>query len=191
MSSSTPNLRAENREQRTDHPTNILPAAVLTVSDSCAKGENTDLSGPAVVEVLTRHKFSVMTTKIVPDDTLAISNAIVLLTDEARLDVTTGGTGIAQRDVTPEATRMVCTRIVEGIAEHMRAEGMKKTPLAALSRGICGVREKRNSEVSDGQDGIFSNATAKRASMAVFARHRACVMRDESRRRCREVDISA
>ena len=142
MSSSTPNLRAENREQRTDHPTNILPAAVLTVSDSCAKGENTDLSGPAVVEVLTRHKFSVVTTEIVPDDTLAISHAIVVLTDEARLVVTTGGTGIAQRDVTPEATRMVCTRIVEGIAEHMRAEGMKKTPLAALSRGICGVREK-------------------------------------------------
>ena len=56
--------------------------------------------------------------------------------------VASGGTGIAQRDVTPEATRMVCTRIVEGIAEHMRAEGMKKTPLAALSRGICGVREK-------------------------------------------------
>ena len=101
-----------------------------------------DSSGPAVVEALTRHKFSVVATEVVPDETLAISNAIVLLTGEARLVVTTGGTGIAQRDVTPEATRMVCTRTVEGVAERMRAEGIKKTPLAALSRGICGVREK-------------------------------------------------
>ncbi len=133
MSSSTPNPET---------PANLFPTAVLTVSDSCAKGQATDVSGPAVVEVLTRHKFSVVATEIVPDDTVAISNALVLLTDEARLVVTTGGTGIAQRDVTPEATRMVCTRTVEGIAERMRAEGIKKTPLAALSRGICGIREK-------------------------------------------------
>ncbi len=142
MSSSTPNLRTEDREQRTGNPTEILTAAVLTVSDSCAKGERTDRSGPAITEILTRHKFSVVATEIVPDDTLAISNAIVLLTGEARLVVTTGGTGVAQRDVTPEATRMVCTRVLEGVAERMRAEGTKKTPLAALSRGICGVREK-------------------------------------------------
>jgi molybdopterin adenylyltransferase len=142
MSSSTTNLGTGNRELRTENPTQLLTAAVLTVSDSCSKGENPDRSGPAVVEVLTRHKFFVVATEIVPDDTLAISNAIVLLTDAARLVVTTGGTGIAQRDVTPEATRMVCTRIVEGIAERMRSEGSKKTPLAALSRGICGVREK-------------------------------------------------
>jgi molybdopterin adenylyltransferase len=142
MSSSTPNLRTANRELQTDHPTELFTAAVLTVSDSCAKGERTDLSGPAIIEALTRHKFSVVATEIVPDDTLAISNAIVLLTDEARLVVTTGGTGVAQRDVTPEATRMVCNRTVEGVAERMRAEGIKKTPLAALSRGICAVREK-------------------------------------------------
>src|SRR5689334_21174206 len=122
-----------------DRSTNILTAAVLTVNDSRAKGENADRSGPAVVEVLTRYKFSVVATEIVLDDTLAISNAIVLLADEARLVVTTGGTGLALRDVTPEVTRMVCTHIVEGIAERIRAEGMKKTPLAALSRGICGV----------------------------------------------------
>jgi len=142
MSSSTPNLRTENRELRTANPTEILTAAVLTVSDSCAKGERTDVSGPAIVDALTRHKFSVVATEIVPDDILAISNAIVLLADEANLVVTTGGTGIAQRDVTPEATRMVCTRTVEGVAERMRAEGIKKTPLASLSRGICGVRER-------------------------------------------------
>ncbi len=142
MSSSTPNLRTVNRERETGNPPEILTAAVLTVSDSCAKGERTDLSGPAVAECLTRHKFSVVATETVPDDTLAISNAIVLLTDEARLVVTTGGTGIAARDVTPEATRMVCARVLEGIAERMRAEGARKTPLAALSRGICGIREQ-------------------------------------------------
>jgi molybdenum cofactor synthesis domain-containing protein len=135
MSSSTPN-------QEIHQSSETLTAAVLTVSDSCAKGDRIDLSGPAVAEALARHKFFVVATEVVPDDALAISNAIVLLTDEARLVVTTGGTGIAQRDVTPEATRMVCSRVVEGVAERMRAEGIKKTPLAALSRGICAVREK-------------------------------------------------
>ena len=142
MSSSTPNLGTGNQEQRTGNPSEILTAAVLTVSDSSARGERADVSGPAVVECLTRHKFSVVATETVPDDVLAISNAIVLLTAEARLVVTTGGTGIAARDVTPEATRMVCGRILEGVGERMRAEGAKKTPFAALSRGICAVREK-------------------------------------------------
>ena len=140
MSSSTPNLGTENQEQRTGNPSELLTAAVLTVSDSSARGERADLSGPAVVECLSRHKFSVVATEIVADDTLAIANAIVSLAEEARLVVTTGGTGIATRDVTPEATRMVCTRILEGIPERMRVEGAKKTPLAALSRGICGIR---------------------------------------------------
>jgi molybdopterin adenylyltransferase len=142
MSSSTANPGTGDREPRTDESTQFLSAAVLTVSDSCAKGENKDVSGPAVAEALLRHQFTVVATEIVPDDTLTISNAIVLLTDQARLVVTTGGTGIAARDVTPEATRMVCTRLLEGVAERMRAEGIKKTPLAALSRGVCAVRER-------------------------------------------------
>lgn len=120
----------------------ILTAAVLTVSDSSSRGERPDLSGPAVFEALTRHNFSVVATEIVPDDRLAISNAIVLLADEVRLVVTTGGTGIAPRDVTPEATRAICDRLLEGVAERMRAEGVKKTPFAALSRGVCGVKDK-------------------------------------------------
>jgi molybdenum cofactor synthesis domain-containing protein len=142
MSSSTPNLRTGNQELRSDHPPKVFTAAVLTVSDSAAKAERVDLSGPAVVDVLARRNFSVVATEIVPDDQLAISNAIVLLTDEARLVVTTGGTGIAIRDVTPEATRAVCDRVIEGVAERMRSEGAKKTPLAALSRGLCCVRGK-------------------------------------------------
>ena len=116
-----------------------LTAAVLTVSDSSARGERVDLSGPAVAEILKRKKFTVVATEIVADDQENIQQAIVRLAAKARLVATTGGTGIAERDVTPEATRAVCTRILEGIAERMRFEGSKKTPMAALSRAICGV----------------------------------------------------
>ncbi|PYV46507.1 MAG: molybdenum cofactor biosynthesis protein [Acidobacteria bacterium] len=114
-------------------------AAVLTVSDSCARGERNDLSGPAVSRVLQEHQFSVVESRIVADDHGAIQKAIVELARKARLVVTTGGTGISARDVTPEATRTVCGRMLDGISERMRREGEKKTPFAVLSRGICGV----------------------------------------------------
>jgi molybdopterin adenylyltransferase len=117
-----------------------LSAAVITVSDSCARGERTDLSGPAVADVLKKHNFVIAGTMTVPDEEAAIQQALLSWVSRARLVVTTGGTGIATRDVTPEATRAVCERILEGVAERMRAEGAKKTPLAALSRAICGVR---------------------------------------------------
>jgi len=132
MSSSTPEVSI--RES--------LTAAVLTVSDSSARGERADLSGPAVAEILKRKNFVVVAAEIVADDQPAIQQAIIRLAGKARLVVTTGGTGIAGRDVTPEATRAVCTRLLEGIAERMRFEGSKKTPMAALSRAVCGVREK-------------------------------------------------
>ncbi len=118
----------------------ILTAAVLTVSDSSSRGLREDLSGPALVEALTKNNFQVMVTEVVPDDRTHIENALLQLSEKARLVVSTGGTGLAERDVTPEATRAVCQRIVDGISERMRLEGSKKTPLAALSRGICGVR---------------------------------------------------
>jgi molybdopterin adenylyltransferase len=122
--------------------TEVLSAAVLTVSDSSARGERADLSGPAVAEILQRKTFAVVATEIVADDQPAIQQAIIRLTGQVRLVVTTGGTGIAERDVTPEATRAVCTRFLDGIAERMRFEGSKKTPMAALSRALCGVRGK-------------------------------------------------
>ena len=106
-------------------------------------GERADLSGPAVAEILQQRNFAVVATEIVADDQAAIQEAIIQLAGKARLVVTTGGTGIAERDVTPEATRAVCDRLLEGVAERMRFEGSKKTPLAALSRGICGVRGSR------------------------------------------------
>lgn len=117
-----------------------MKAAVVTVSDSAARGLREDLSGPAVVAALRQRGFDVVLTSVVPDDVARIQAAIIEAADYAQLIVTTGGTGLSPRDVTPEATRAICQRLVEGVAERMRAEGMKKTPLAALSRGVCGTR---------------------------------------------------
>jgi molybdenum cofactor synthesis domain-containing protein len=117
-----------------------LTAAVITVSDSSSRGERADLGGPAVAEALEKEKFKVVAREIVPDEETAIRDALVRLSGQARFVVTTGGTGIAKRDVTPEATRTVCDRLLEGIAERMRAEGAKSTKFAALSRSVCGVR---------------------------------------------------
>jgi molybdenum cofactor synthesis domain-containing protein len=117
-------------------------AAVITVSDSCARGERVDVSGPAVAEVLGKSGFRVTAKQIVQDDSMQIQNALVHLALEVRLIVTTGGTGIAERDVTPEATEAICERVIDGVAERMRSEGYRKTPFAALSRGVCGVRGK-------------------------------------------------
>jgi molybdopterin adenylyltransferase len=132
MSSSTPKSK----------PPGISTAAVLTVSDSSARGERADLSGPAVVDLLKQHNFQVVSTQIVADNQGAIRRVLIQLAGRARLVVTTGGTGIALRDVTPEATRAVCSRLLDGVAERMRSEGTKKTPFAALSRGVCGLRGK-------------------------------------------------
>jgi molybdopterin adenylyltransferase len=120
----------------------VLTAAVVTVSDSCARGERTDVSGPAVAEALKNLGFRVVGARVVPDDSMQIQNALVHLALEARFIVTTGGTGIALRDVTPEATAAICDRLIDGVGERMRLQGAKKTTFAALSRGVCGVREK-------------------------------------------------
>ena len=115
-------------------------AAVLTISDSSFLKEREDLSGPAVVKLLQTGGFKVIHNSILPDEKDAIAARLIECSEVARLVVTVGGTGIALRDVTPEATRTVVQRLIEGIPEKMRVEGAKKTPLAALSRGICGVR---------------------------------------------------
>ena len=119
---------------------NLPTAAVLTVSDSCSRGEKKDLSGPAVAEALERGGFQVIARGLVADERGAIQEKLIEMCRSARLVVTTGGTGIAPRDVTPEATRAVCERVIEGIAERIRAEGTRKTRFAALSRAVCGVR---------------------------------------------------
>jgi len=123
-------------------PKPVLNAAVVTVSDSCARGERQDASGPAVAALLQELAFSVIVREVVPDDEIKIQNLLIRLAREVPLIVTAGGTGIGARDVTPEATTKVCDRLLQGVAEKMRSDGMKKTPLAALSRGVCGVRGK-------------------------------------------------
>lgn len=115
-------------------------AAVVTVSDSCSRGDREDRSGPAVSDVLKNLRFSVLVHEVVPDNLIQIQNLLIRLSREVRFIATTGGTGIAARDVTPEATKAVCDRLLDGVAERMRTEGTKKTPFAALSRGLCGVR---------------------------------------------------
>lgn len=117
-----------------------LTAVVITVSDSCSRGERQDLSGPAVAECLCKLHFNVVAQEIVPDEIIQIQNLLIRLAREVQFIVTTGGTGIATRDVTPEATISVCDRILDGVAERVRTEGMKHTPHAALSRGVCGIR---------------------------------------------------
>jgi molybdenum cofactor synthesis domain-containing protein len=99
-----------------------------------------DLSGPALVRELEAAGFKVVHSSVLPDEKDAISARLIECSEITRLVVTTGGTGIAARDVTPEATLAVCERVLEGVAQKMRLEGMKKTPLAALSRAVCGTR---------------------------------------------------
>jgi molybdopterin adenylyltransferase len=126
-------------KQTDQSPSPTLNAAVLTISDSSARGERVDQSGPAVAQVLREHGFVVIAAEVCPDERSEIQRTILNLAGNANLVVTTGGTGIAARDVTPEATRAVCDRLIEGISERIRSEGSKKTPFAALGRGVCGV----------------------------------------------------
>jgi molybdopterin adenylyltransferase len=114
-------------------------AVVLTMSDRCSRGEQVDVSGPAVRELLESAGVKVVAAEILPDELNLIAAALRRHSASAGLIVTTGGTGLAARDVTPEATRLVCERIVDGLAELMRAEGLRHTPLAALSRAVCGT----------------------------------------------------
>jgi molybdopterin adenylyltransferase len=114
-------------------------AVVLTMSDRCSRGEQADLSGPAVRQLLDAAGVNVVAAEILPDELDLIAAALRRHAASAGLIVTTGGTGLAARDVTPEATRLVCERMVDGLAERMRTEGLQHTPFAALSRAVCGT----------------------------------------------------
>jgi molybdopterin adenylyltransferase len=114
-------------------------AIVLTISDRCWRREQVDLSGPAVCQLLKAAGVSVVTAETLPDEADLIAAGLRRHAESANLIVTTGGTGLAARDVTPEATRLVCERMVDGLAERMRADGLLHTPFAALSRGVCGT----------------------------------------------------
>ena len=116
-----------------------MKAAVLTVSDSVVAGTREDRSGDVLTALLQADGFEVAR-RIVPDDRDAIAEALADLAGRAQLVLTTGGTGVAPRDVTPEATRTVIEREAPGIAEAIRAESIAKTPHALLSRGVAGLR---------------------------------------------------
>ncbi|MBZ5544889.1 MAG: MogA/MoaB family molybdenum cofactor biosynthesis protein [Acidobacteriia bacterium] len=117
-------------------------AKILVLSDSVVRGERQDASGQAVREVLEAHGWSVTGFEILPDNAEAIRERLLAWTSSEDCDVilTTGGTGLGPRDVTPEATRAVIEKEVTGLAELMRAAGLKQTRRAALSRGLAGVR---------------------------------------------------
>lgn len=115
-----------------------MRAAVLTVSDGVSQGEREDASGDTLVELLEGEGYEVER-RVVPDERDTIAAAIRELTREARLVLTTGGTGVTARDVTPEATRDVVEREAPGIAEALRADSAAKTPHGLLSRGVAGT----------------------------------------------------
>ncbi|MCS7246886.1 MAG: MogA/MoaB family molybdenum cofactor biosynthesis protein [Anaerolineales bacterium] len=117
---------------------------VLTVSDRAAKGERQDVSGPALRQTIEAHGGSVVLQAIVADEQSEIIQVLRSWCDEHAVDVilTTGGTGCAPRDVTPEATLAVLERSVPGIGEAIRAESLRQTPHAMLSRGIAGIRNR-------------------------------------------------
>lgn len=122
----------------------MIHAAVLTISDSVTAGTRTDRSGPAVRERLEQLGWKVAVLEVIPDEAAAISARLAALADQGQIAAifTTGGTGLAARDVTPEATRAVIDREIPGLPELMRARGRESTPLAALSRAVAGTRGK-------------------------------------------------
>lgn len=122
----------------------MLRAAVLTVSDRSSEGIRPDASGPALIQMARSLAWQVVATAVCPDDEVRIREQLVEWADNDIADVilTTGGTGLAPRDVTPEATQSVITRPIPGIPEAMRAASLQKTPNAMLSRGIAGVRAR-------------------------------------------------
>ena len=119
-----------------------IRAGVLTISDKASRGERTDTSGVAIGELLATIDATVERSAVVPDERPQIAETLRAWADSDELDIiiTTGGTGLGPRDVTPEATAEVIERPVPGLGELMRAVGLKHTPMAALSRGVVGVR---------------------------------------------------
>jgi molybdenum cofactor synthesis domain-containing protein len=116
--------------------------AVVTISDTVSRGERPDASGPAVVARCEELGWTVASTHVVADDAFQIQTIIKHLADEEKMDLilTTGGTGLGPRDVTPEATEAVADKMISGFAEEMRRKGLEKTPRAILSRSSAAIR---------------------------------------------------
>lgn len=121
----------------------MITAGILTVSDKGSRGQREDLSGPVIREVLEQAGISVTSYRVIPDEKEDIRAVLREWADSGTMDVimTTGGTGLARRDVTPEATLDVIDREVPGFTEAMRAKSLEKTPMAVLSRAVAGLRK--------------------------------------------------
>lgn len=121
-----------------------MRAAILTISDKGHRGEREDRSGPALAAWLARHSVEVVAQRMLPDEAEIISSQLIGWAEAGNCDLilTTGGTGVSPRDVTPEATRAVLQREIPGIGEAMRAASLGKTPFAILSRAVAGVRQR-------------------------------------------------
>jgi molybdopterin adenylyltransferase len=120
----------------------MIKVAILTVSDSCSQQKREDVSGQTIKDLLSDDKFEICEYKIVADEHQSIKEALIDFSDELKADIvfTTGGTGFGPRDVTPEATIEACQKMVPGLAETMRSEGLKKTKKAILSRSVAAIR---------------------------------------------------
>ena len=120
----------------------MIRAVVITVSDRCARGEQEDESGAALVELLQEAGAQIVATEILSDDLEPLAEKLGAYSDRADVNLitTTGGTGFSPRDNTPEATRAVIEREAPGLSEAMRLETLRQTPLAMVSRGVCGIR---------------------------------------------------
>ena len=119
-----------------------MKIAVVTISDTVSRGERPDASGPAVVARLKELGWPVLSTHLVADDGIQIQAILKLLADQEKMDLilTTGGTGLGPRDVTPEATEAVADKMIPGFAEEMRRKGLEKTPRAILSSSSAAIR---------------------------------------------------
>ena len=115
---------------------------MITVSDACSRGERKDESGETLVQLLKEADAEIVSTKIVSDDLEPLADTLKSFADlpEVNLIITTGGTGLAPRDNTPEATLQVIERLAPGLSEAMRMETLRHTPMAMISRGVCGIR---------------------------------------------------
>lgn len=124
--------------------TDTIRAAVVTISDKGYAGQREDVSGPMLAELVREMGAEVVRRSVVPDERDEIVALLVRLADEVGVDLimTTGGTGVTPRDVTPEATRAAIDREVPGLAEALRFEGYRQTPLAVVSRGVAGIRRR-------------------------------------------------
>ena len=132
-----------SQNSHTGSPTRYR-AAIICASDRCFQGLRKDVSSPIIAEILTGQGYEITAAVMLPDEYEALQKAMANIADEGSADliVTTGGTGLAPRDITPEATAAVIDRAVPGIPEAMRAESMKITPHGMLSRGIAGIRKR-------------------------------------------------